>query len=350
MGPREKSYTPSRPAPRASGRRAWLGLALMIGLLLTPTALPAKEAPPFDLDAILRAVVRIETRVPADARTARGLGTERTGNGVVIDDAGLVLTIGYLILEASEVVLTDADGKEVAADIVAYDHETGFGLVRALGPLAATAVRLGRSADLAEDDPTLIAAHGGRTQASGAVVVSRREFTGYWEYLLERAIFTSPPHVNWSGAALIAADGRLVGIGSLLVGDARPGPEPLPGNMFVPVDILKPIMAALLERGSRARPPRPWLGMFTTDGHGRVVVTWVSPGGPAAAVGLRPGDSVVAVAGKPVRSVADLYRKVWALGGAGVEVPLTVHRNDSVQQYAIRSGDRYDHLKLRHEY
>ncbi|MDP6707892.1 MAG: S1C family serine protease [Alphaproteobacteria bacterium] len=339
-----------RFASGAGRRYGWLGLALMLCLWAAPGALAAEKAPALDIDAVLRAVVRIDSRVPADARTARGLGTERAGNGVVIDDAGLVLTIGYLILEAREVVLTDADGREVPADIVAYDHESGFGLVRALTPLAATALRLGKSADLAEGEPALIAAHGGRTQANGAFVVSRREFAGYWEYLLERAIFTSPPHANWGGAALIGADGRLLGIGSLLVGDARPGAEPLPGNMFVPIDLLKPILGALLEHGNQARPARPWLGIFTTDARDRIVITRVSPEGPAAAVDLRPGDAVVAVAGAPVRNVAEMYRKVWALGGAGVEVPLTVRRDELVRQFAIRSGDRNDYLKLRHEY
>ncbi len=329
---------------------AWPVFAMVVGLLLSPAIGGAKEAAAFDLDTVLRAIVRVDATVPGDARTARGLGTERAGNGVVIDDAGLVLTIGYLVLEASQVTLRDADGEAVPADIVAYDHESGFGLVRALGPLAATALRFGDSTALAEGDPVLVASHGGRDQAQAAFVVSRREFAGYWEYLLERAIFISPPHRNWGGAALIAADGRLVGIGSLLVEDAGPGVRPLPGNMFVPVALLRPILAELLAGGRRAAPARPWLGMFTADAQDQVLVTRVSPGGPAAAAGIRPGDRVLAVSGQPTANVADMYRKVWALGAAGVEVPLTVHRGDSVRRYTIPSSDRYRYLKWRRDF
>ena len=299
--------------------------------------------------ALVSAVVRLTAEVPPDARTAAGLGTQRDGNGVVIDDSGLILTIGYLILEAMTVTAYTADGKPVPADILAYDYDTGFGLVRALGPLAASPVRLGDSTALEEGEPVLVVASGGRSQTLGAFVVDLREFAGYWEYLLERAVFTSPPHPNWGGAALLNRQGRLVGIGSLLVQDAMRGAQTLPGNMFVPVEILRPILADLLG-GTEAGPRRPWLGIIGSEGRDGVVVVRVAPDGPAARAGIRRGDVIRAVSGTRTRTMAEMYRKLWALGDAGIEVPLSVHRGESRREITVRSGDRYRYLKLDRAY
>ena len=214
---------------------------------------------------IIRSVVGISALVPEQARTANSLGTIRSGNGVVIDDNGLVLTIGYLILEATQAAVTDSEGKLVPAAIVAYDHNTGFGLLRARLPLGLKPLELGKSEDLKEGSPVIVIAKGGPFPVMPAGVVSRRSFAGYWEYLLDKAIFTVPPHPSFGGAALVDGSGRLVGIGSLVVGDAIPGDEPLPGNMFVPIDLLKPILAELLESGRAQAPPHPWLGVYTDD-------------------------------------------------------------------------------------
>ena len=317
-------------------------LALLFAASLGSAA-RAADPSAVDLDRALGAVVKLRAEVAADARSARTLGVEREGNGVVIDSDGLILTIGYLILEAMAVNVVDASGKLFAADVVAYDYDTGFGLVRAIG-LKAEPIRLGDSASAAERSPVLIAAHGGREQALGGFVVSRREFAGYWEYLLDEAIFTSPPHPNWGGAALIGADGRLLGVGSLFVRDAGPGAQPLAGNMFVPINLLKPIMADLLS-GAPARPPRPWVGMYTAEAAGRVFVADVTPEGPAARAGLRQGDVLVAVGGAAVAGQADLYRKVWAAGPAGVEVPFRVLRDGQVLDLKVKSIDRADFMR-----
>ena len=317
-------------------------------LFLAPTARGAEQTP-FDFERLAAAVVRVEAKVPQDARTADTLGRERAGNGVVIDDGGLVLTIGYLILEASEVTLITVDGKAVPAAIVAYDHESGFGLLRALSPLRVAPVRLGDSAGIAERDPILIVASGGRTQTIGAFVVGLREFAGYWEYLLERAIFTTPPHPNWGGAALIDRQGRLVGIGSLMVPDALRGDRPLPGNMFVPVELLRPIMADLLA-GARPGPRRPWLGVISNESSEGIVVMRVAPGSPAEQAGIRRGDVILAVGGSRTHNVSEMYRKLWSLGEAGVQVPLQVRRGDASREITVRSGDRYRYLKLESAY
>ncbi len=314
---------------------------LVVALTL---ALPAAAA--HTPEHLLSAVVGLHAEVPADARTARSLGTARQGSGVVIDDGGLIVTIGYLILEADQVEVVDRGGKRSPAEILAYDHATGFGLVRALHRLDAAALPLGDSSKLQEDTLVVVASREEEGAAAPAVVVSRRPFAGYWEYLLERAIFTAPPRQGWGGAALIDADGRLVGIGSLFVGDAVPAPRPQPGNMFVPIDALKPILADLLTEGRSSAPPRPWIGVYAGDAQGGLLVNRVAPGGPAARAGIAEGDVILAVADRPVAGLADFYRKLWAQGHAGVEVRLTVLRDGATHDLTIKSQDRYSWLRL----
>lgn len=297
------------------------------------------------VDDLFAAVVRVEAAVPANARTAEFLGTERSGSGVVIDSDGLILTIGYLILEAESAEIV-AGGRRLPAKIVAYDYDSGFGLLRAIAPLDVTPIALGDSAALDEQTVVLVAGHAGAERSQRAMIVSRREFAGYWEYLLDNAIFTAPPYPDFGGAALIGADGKLVGIGSLVVGDAVPGSEPLPGNMFVPIEILKPILADMLVHGRASGPARPWLGMFTEELHGHVFVTRVAPGSPAEKARISAGDVVLAVGGKGVTTLAELFRAVWAQGDAGVDVPLTLVHGAELREIAVRSADRYDYLRL----
>lgn len=327
--------------------RALFAAAFLFALVLAPgaPAVAQEQIPNF-----IQAVVKISTKVPPDARTARRLGTAREGSGVVIDGNGLILTIGYIMLEASQVDIGLADGRTVPAQMIAYDHETGFGLLRATAKLGVKPVELGDSRAVHERDQVLVVAHGGKRAAAGALVVSRRPFAGWWEYLLERAIFTAPPHPNFGGAALIDSGGRLVGIGSLVVGDAAGPEQPLAGNMFIPIDMLKPILADLLEKGRRADPSRPWLGLTSREVHGRLFVTRVAKNGPAYSAGIRSGDLVIGVDGKPIEGLADFYRKVWAMGAAGVGVPVNVVHGVTVKPVIIKSGSRYDWLKLRRSY
>jgi S1-C subfamily serine protease len=298
---------------------------------------------------ILAAVVRLEAEAPADARSARTLGPKRSGNGVVIDQSGLILTIGYLIVEAMSVTVMDAEGRPVPAEVVGYDNDTGFGLVRATKPLGIKPLPFGESSRVAEGDPVLVVGHGGAEGTVGGYVVSKREFAGYWEYLLDQAIFVSPPHGNWGGTALVSQDGRLVGIGSLLVQDAIRGSVPMPGNMFVPIDLLKPIFAELLADGRPGGPYKPWMGLLSTDHPGLIVVTRVTPDGPAAKAGIQPGDVIVAVGTEQVTKIADFYRKVWGVGPAGSDIPLTVMRPSEGKAYAITipSGNRYEFMQFK---
>ena len=294
----------------------------------------------------LDAMVKVRAEIPADARTAGSLGPLREGSGVVIDSRGLILTIGYLILEASRVRVTDARGKEAPARVVAYDHATGFGLLRALSPVGSRPLALGVSGGLERGAEVLILSYSGSgPSGQGAYVVSRRVFAGYWEYLLERAIFTAPHHSAFGGAALTDRGGSLLGVGSLQVPEAVPG-HPVPGNMFVPIDLLKPILSDLVSKGRSEAKPRPWLGAQMEESGGRVVVRRVSKGGPAARSGLLAGDLIAGVDGAPVEGLADLYRKVWSLGSAGVNVPLNVLKGVRVEEVRVASGDRYDYLRL----
>ncbi len=330
---------------RANGHRP-SGMRHLLHPALTSVPRPDAAKLPFDLDAAIGAVFKLESEVPEDAFTAQILGTEREGNGVLIDDKGLVLTIGYLIAEASVVKLATADGKSFEAAVVAYDHETGFGLVRGDTPADVKPLTFGHSAGVMERDTVIIAASGGIDHALSGRVLSKREFAGSWEYLIDEAIYTAPVHPYWSGAALIAGDGRLVGIGSLYVEESLAGEESIPGNMFVPTDILAPILEDLVTKGRADRRPRPWLGMYTADALGRLLVMGISADSPAEKAGVADGDLVVAVNGEEVSSLADMLRKVWATGDAGVAVQISVLRENGLLDLVIRSTDRASLLKL----
>lgn len=341
--------------------RALLFVVLLLSApagALAQSAVPpdAPELP--DLSALnLAAVVGLEATILPEARTAEYLGARRQGSGVVIDATeGLVLTIGYVVLEAAavDILIGDADagsGRRVPAEVVAYDYDSGFGLLRASQPLELEAMPIGEASGAEIRQTLLTVSYGGDAPIVAPVLlVSRREFAGYWEYLLPDALFTAPHRPDWSGAALLDAKGRLLGIGSLQVPDALGSSEAggplLPGNMFVPIDALKPIYSELVSFGRNRRPPHPWLGLNAQELRGRVVVTRTTDGAPAAEAGIEEGEIVAAVAGEPVTGLADFYRKLWALGDAGVEVPLTVEGPDGTRQLTVKSADRYDFLRL----
>jgi S1-C subfamily serine protease len=305
---------------------------------------PQADAVEFDLDAALRAAVLIRAEIPEDAFTASILGTERVGNGVVIRDDGLILTIGYVITEAESIWLTAHDGTVVAGHALAYDFVTGFGLVQPLGRLSAPALRRGSATSTTIGADVVVMGHGGRPHALKASVFAKREFAGYWEYLLDEALFTSPAHPQWGGAALVGGDGRLLGIGSLFVQEAVNG-NTLQGNMFVPIDLLEPILDDLLKFGRSARAARPWLGMYTAEADGRLVVGGLARGAPAETAGVQLGDVVLEVGGERTSDLADLLRKTWRVGAAGVDVPLTLVRDSEVMHVQIHSADRHDFMR-----
>jgi S1-C subfamily serine protease len=298
----------------------------------------------FDLARALDAMILVRAEVPPDAFTASTLGTERGGYGVVIGEDGLVLTIGYLINEASEIWLTSNRGTVVPGHRLAYDQATGFGLVQPLGKLDAPHLARGSAADVKVDDPVLVLGHGGVGHALKTQVLAKEEFAGYWEYLLDEAIFTTPAHPQWGGSALLDAHGRLIGTGSLLVQREVNG-EAVHANMFVPIDLLEPIFEGMLQTGRSPQPPHPWLGMSTQEVEGKLVVGKLTPNGPAQRGGIHVGDMVISVGAKRVTGLAEFFRAVWRLGAPGVDVPLTVARAGDVLRLTLKSADRNDFLK-----
>lgn len=314
-----------------------LATVVLLALVALPAA--AQQANPLD------SMVRITAQISRESQSAAGLGTTREGNGAVIDGNGLVLTIGYLILEATEVKIETGNGRTLPAEIVAYDYDTGFGLVRALGTLGVPPIKLGDSSAVQIDDRVLAAGAGGRAATIGAKLVSRRVFAGSWEYLLEDALFTSPPHRDWGGAALINEKGELIGIGSLFVRDAAPARATIPGNMFVPINLLKPIMADMLTNGRGGGKSRPWIGLSSQEVQQMVVVTSLSAKGPAAKAGIMPGDIVVSVGQRLVKNQIDFYRTLWSQGDAGARIDLRVMRDGKILDFTVPSGSRYDVIR-----
>jgi len=300
----------------------------------------------FDVEAALSAIVRVRAEVPVDGYTAPYLGTEREGNGIIIDETGLILTIGYLIVEAMSISVTTENGRTVNAEPVAYDYDSGFGLVRASESLGTIPLEFGSSANANVGNSVLVAGHGGRDAVIGARVVGKREFAGYWEYMLDEAIFTAPAHPNWGGAALIGKAGNLLGVGSLYVEDAVAGEENHKGNMFVPIDLLPPIFDELMANGRTKASYRPWVGLFTAEVEGRVVIIGLANNGPAEGAGLKVGDIIVKVANQPISTISELYRTAWAIGNAGVEIPMTLLREIYSFELTVKSEDRYSRLKL----
>ena len=308
---------------------------------------PPAAGPQQQLTVDAFSVVKLRSRAVADARSAATLGTQREGSGVVIDASGLVLTIGYLILESETVELSTADGRTFPGTVVGYDAATGFGLVRAVGPLPIKPIQVGDSSRLAAREPVLIVGFDG---VAPAYVVSRRQFVGYWEYLLEDAIYTAPATVNWQGAALVDREQRLVGIGSLAVPDSVAPGSAVPGNLFVPIDRLKPLLADLIARGRPSGPARPWLGVSTHDVEGNVIVTRVATGSPADLAPIRIGDVIVALGGQTIRGQADFYTRLWRSGAAGGEIAIDVLRDGRIQRVSVKSGDRDMYYRPRPTY
>lgn len=305
---------------------------------------PRSDETQFDLARALDAMVLVHSEFPEDSLSAGTLGTERGGYGVVIREDGLVLTIGYLINEASRIWLTTNRGTVVEAHPLAFDQPTGFGLVQPFAPLKVPHLERGLSAEVKVGDSVFAMGHGGVAHSLKTRVIGKHEFAGYWEYVLDEALFTAPAHPQWGGSALLDAQGDLIGIGSLLVQQEVNG-ENIHVNMFVPIDLLVPILDSMLTTGRGPNPPRPWLGMYTQDPDGKLVVGRLTSGGPAEKAGVRVGDMVLGVSERRVNGLADLFRSVWKLGPAGVDVPLMVVRQGDVLRIKVRSADRQSYMR-----
>jgi serine protease Do len=326
-------------ARRLSGLTFLAGFCAIAAQAATPAG-PSQA----NLDALTRAleaVVGLQVTVADDASSAETLGRERSGSGVVIGADGLVLTIGYLVLEAETIQVITHDNRVIPARAVGYDLATGFGLVRPLLPLRGVQPAALGNAAATPVQSALIAAVGGREGGMGLTrLVSARPFSGYWEYHIENALFTSPPLRNHSGAALFNQRGELMGIGSLFVGDAMNDRQGLAGNMFVPVDLLKPILAEMQQTGSTRVSHRPWLGLSSTELDGRLHILRVARESPAQEAGLARGDVVLAIDGEPVNTLEAFYKKLWARAEPEPEVQLTILKGAEIRQVTVRAVDR----------
>jgi S1-C subfamily serine protease len=309
-----------------------------------PRSRPSNGGPTSKVDRALKSVLTIQSQIPEDGFTAQALGEQRSGSGIVIRDSGLVLTIGYLIMEADNVWLADSDGRVTPAHALAVDAETGFGLVQALGDLNCPALELGHSSEAKLGDQVTVAAGAG-TKPVRAMIVGKQEFAGYWEYFLDEAIFTSPAHSFWGGAGAIDSEGRLIGVGSLHVEQLSPRTGPRDINMIVPIDLLPPILDDLLTFGRVNKPARPWLGVFSAENGDEIIVASVAENGPAAEAGLRRGDVLAGVGGSEIESLGDFYRKIWSRGPAGVEIPIEIVREGKAIGLRVRSADRSSFMK-----
>ena len=322
-------------------------LSALLGLAVQLTAVGATP-PPADAQAVINALTRANAAVvgvqvtAADgARSADTLGKQRAGSGVVIGSDGLILTIGYLMIEAQTIQVVTQDNRTIPASPVAYDLATGFGLIRPLLPLRGIApVPLGSHRDLNTGDVMMAAIGGSDADVAMTQLMSKRPFSGYWEYHIDTALFTSPPIGNHSGAPLFNQRGELLGIGSLFVGDSTGQSPRVPGNMFVPVDLLKPILAEMQQTGSSRQSHRPWLGLTSSDQGGRVSVVRVSKDSPAYEAGLTSGDVVLAVDGVKVTTLEEFYRKVWARANPDDEVKLTILQGSDIKTLTLRGVDR----------
>jgi S1-C subfamily serine protease len=347
---------------RTNGHRP-TGLLHLLDPSLKLAPHPKQEDLSFDLYNALDAVVRLTARVPEDAFSAKTLGQEREGNAVLISEDGLLLTIGYLVVDAQSITIKAYGGQSVSAEVVGYNHETGLAIIHALDKLPIIPIKLGSSANLTERDPVIIAPYGGEHHAISANVVSRRKFAGSWEYMLKNAIFTSPIHPNWSGAALINDEGTLCGIGSLWVNDAeqqnkattadiadealKEGPKNSPGNMFVPIDLLKPIYDDLVSFGMVSGKQRPWLGMYTSEAMDQLFISGVIPGAPADLAEIEPGDIVTAINNQKVRNLIEMYSLLWSFGTAGSEITLNLRRDGDYIEIIVKSDSRYNFMEKR---
>jgi S1-C subfamily serine protease len=313
---------------------------------LPETLRPQQSRFHFDLQSVYRSAVLVHTEASEDGYTANDLGTERLGSGVVIRSAErkLVLTIGYLITEAESIWLTTFEGRVVEACPLAYDQVSGFGLVQPLGALDAPPIERGSAASLAIGDRVIVVGHGGERHSLEAQLIARREFAGYWEYLLDEALFTAPPHPQWGGTALIGDDGLLLGIGSLFVQESL-AHESFDANMFVPIDLLEPILEDMIETGRPRRNPRPWLGVSVAEQSDHVIVAGLTTGGPAERAGLRLGDVILEVGARRVRTLPELFRTIWASGSAGIDVPFKLSRGNEALHVIVHSATRDDYLK-----
>ena len=334
---------------RMNGNRP-SGLSNILEPNMKSTNKPLREDFSFDLDTTLASVVKITSNIPEDAFSAKTLGTSREGSAISINDSGILLTIGYLVVDSDSIFLHLKNGRTIESTLIAYHHESGLALIQALTKIDIPFIPQGNKNKLKKGDSVIIAASGGVDKSISATVVDRRQFAGSWEYMIENAIFTKPFHPEWSGAALINEGGHLSGVGSLWLNDTEKVDDDSPGNMFVPIDLLIPIYEDLLAHGQAKEPHRPWLGIYVAENMGNLFVSGVTLKGPASIAGINPGDILTAVNSQQIDSLPRLYKVLWSQGNAGVKLILTIIREGTELDINVKSDSRYNFISKRHNH
>jgi len=334
---------------RVNGHRP-SGLSNILEPNMKSSNKPRREDFSFDLDTTLASVVKITSNVPEDAFSAKTLGTSREGSAISINDSGILLTIGYLVVDSDSIFLHLKNGHTIESTLIAYHHESGLALIQALSKIDMPFITQGNKDNLKKGDSVIIAASGGIDKSISGTVVDRRQFAGSWEYMIDNAIFTKPFHPEWSGTALINEDGHLSGVGSLWLNDAEKVDDDSPGNMFVPIDLLTPIYEDLLAHGQAKEPHRPWLGIYVAENMENLFVSGVTLKGPASIAGINPGDILTAVNGQQIDSLQRLYKVLWSQGNAGVELILTIIRESTELDISVKSDSRYNFISKRHNH
>jgi serine protease Do len=340
---------------RVFGVALFLHCALLAAAIAPSAANAATNSAPSTqqtIDALTKAhqaVVGVQVVAAEDARSAETLGRQRAGSGVVISADGLILTIGYLLLESDTISVITQDNKTVPARAVAYDLATGFGLIRPLVPLRGVKpVALGSAKDITNGESLMVSVGtqpGDEADVNMTQLVAKRAFSGYWEYHIDSALFTSPPINNHSGAPLFNQRGELVGIGSLFVADVLGQNPRVPGNMFVPVDLLKPILSEMQQTGTSKLSKRPWLGLTSSEQGGRVQIVRVNKESPAQAAGLEAGDVVLAVDDAKVATLEAFYKKLWDRASPDAQVTLTVLQGAELKTIVLKPVDRMSTMR-----
>jgi serine protease Do len=294
-----------------------------------------------DIRKIYQSIVKIDSIVPADARTAKALGTVRGGNGVVIDDKH-ILTIGYIVVEAETITITLPNGGVVPAELIGYDHTTGFGILKTILPSKLSSLKIGDSDNLNKEETLYVLPYLTEGTPSAVKMVSRRSFTGWWEYFLDKPIYTHPMNSSFAGSALINEFGEILGIGSLYVSDAAAKGIPFPGNLFVPINDLKPILDDLILNGKRTSDVKPYMGLTSNDDTGKVMITRVNDDGPAAKAGFMENDIILKVNKINIPDTENFYKTVWSQGGPGTLLDFEIERNNQIISLKLTTMDRND--------
>jgi len=294
------------------------------------------------IEQFYESIVSVRSIVPSEARTAASLGVEREGNGVAIDEKH-ILTIGYIVIESESIEIGLPDGRRLPAKLVGYDHTTGFGIIKSIVPLKMPSLKLGDSDNIDSEQDLLILPSPNRGAGSIVRSVSRRPFTGWWEYFVENPIYTTPSNGLWAGAPILNNNGEILGIGSLFVSESVPGIFS-PGNMSVPINLLKPILEDLISSGRRKSKIQPYLGISSDDSNNQIIVTRISDGGPAFQAGIRPQDIIVTINGSQVSDLKSFYQKLWKSGEAGITIELSVLRRGTIMNFSVKTVDRLDYF------